>query len=230
MKIVILAAGNGTRLGNPLPKPLVKLKNGKSILQQQIDNITRYFDQHAITLVVGFQKNLIIESFPNMLFVHNDSYHQNNTSKSLLKALKTNREESVLWLNGDVVFDAEMLGHLKPLIEADQSFMCVNNHDVGEEEIKYTLDDEGFIKSLSKKVAGAAGEAVGINFVSRNDYNILLSYLERCDDQDYFERGIELAIEHNDLQIQALDISRFRCIEVDFAEDLERANKLFDSA
>lgn len=228
MKIIILAAGNGTRLGSPLPKPLVRLKNGKSILQQQIDNLAQYFDPTLITVVVGFKKKLIIEYFPKMSFVHNDNYHQNNTSKSLLQALKTNGEEPVLWLNGDVVFDAELLHDLKPLIDVDQSFMCVNHHDVGDEEIKYTVDDRGFIKKLSKKVTHATGEAVGINFVGRQDYSTLISYLEQCDDQDYFERGIEMAIEQKDLHIQALDISKFRCIEIDFAEDLEHANKFFD--
>ena len=39
MKIVILAAGIGSRLGNPLPKPLTLLKNGQSIMQQQIENL-----------------------------------------------------------------------------------------------------------------------------------------------------------------------------------------------
>ena len=44
MKIVILAAGIGSRLGNPFPKPLTKLNNGKSIMEMQIENITSRFD------------------------------------------------------------------------------------------------------------------------------------------------------------------------------------------
>jgi choline kinase len=43
-------------------------------------------------------------------------------------------------------------------------------------------------------------------------------------DQDYFERGIELAIEQNRLLIEPVDISDLYAVEVDFAEDLERAN------
>ena len=49
MKIIIFAAGIGSRLGNPFPKPLTPLKNGKSIMQRQIDNITTYFDVNDIT-------------------------------------------------------------------------------------------------------------------------------------------------------------------------------------
>ncbi|MGZ8805363.1 MAG: phosphocholine cytidylyltransferase family protein, partial [Microbacterium sp.] len=44
------------------------------------------------------------------------------------------------------------------------------------------------------------------------------------DDQDYFERGLELAIEEDSVRLEPLDISDLYAVEVDFAEDLERAN------
>ena len=63
MKIVILAAGIGSRLGNPFPKPLTPLKNGKSIMQMMIENITAYFSIDDLLTVVGFKKNSIMERF-----------------------------------------------------------------------------------------------------------------------------------------------------------------------
>src|SRR4051812_20598769 len=36
MQIVILAAGMGTRLGRPLPKPLTVLDNGQTIIGRQV--------------------------------------------------------------------------------------------------------------------------------------------------------------------------------------------------
>ncbi len=227
MKIVILAAGIGSRLGNPLPKPLTTLKNGKTIMQQQIENLTKHFDIDNINIVVGFKKELIMESFPDITFIYNQNYDQTNTSKSLLKALKKNHRDSVLWLNGDVVFDADIINLLTPSIVANKSFVCVNNSKVGEEEVKYTTDEKGFIKELSKKVVNAAGEAVGINFISSKDINTFITRLEECKDNDYFERGIELAIEKDGLNVQAVDISKFRCMEIDFKEDLDNANKIF---
>ncbi|NNK83088.1 MAG: phosphocholine cytidylyltransferase family protein, partial [Flavobacteriaceae bacterium] len=44
MKIIILAAGIGSRLGNPFPKPLTPLKNGKSIMQMQTENIASKYN------------------------------------------------------------------------------------------------------------------------------------------------------------------------------------------
>ena len=225
-QIVILAAGMGTRLARPLPKPLTELKDGRSIMQQQIDNMKRAFgDTFRLMIVVGFKLEAIIERFPEATFVYNELYDQTNTSKSLLKALKASGDGSVLWLNGDVVFDPQVLERVKSEIEADHSFVVVNTAKVSEEEVKYTLDDTGFINQLSKTVVGGLGEAVGINHVSSTDKIKLIKRLEEVGDQDYFERGIEVGIENDSLRFKAIDISDLYAVEVDFAEDLERANQ-----
>ncbi len=227
-QVVILAAGMGTRLARPLPKPLTELRDGRSIMQQQIDNLSSAFgDTYRIMIVVGFKLEAIIERFPQATFVYNEYYDQTNTSKSLLKALRAAPDGGVLWLNGDVVFDPQVLNRVAPLIEADQSFVVVNTAKVSDEEVKYTLDASGHIDQLSKTVAGGLGEAVGINFVSGADKQALIARLDQVGEQDYFERGIELAIELDGLKFKAVDISDLYAVEIDFAEDLERANELF---
>ena len=227
-QVVILAAGMGTRLARPLPKPLTELRDGRSIMKQQIDNLKYSFgDTYRVMIVVGFKLEAIIERFPEATFVYNEFFDQTNTSKSLLKALRASGDGGVLWLNGDVVFDPEILNRVTPLIEADQSFVVVNTSKVSDEEVKYTLDDEGFIDQLSKQVSPALGEAVGINFIAGSDKQALIVRLDEVGDQDYFERGIELGIERDSLKFKAVDISDLYAVEVDFAEDLERANELF---
>jgi choline kinase len=226
MKIVILAAGIGSRLGNPFPKPLTPLNNGKSIMGMQIDNLTQHFNIDDINTVVGFKKDLIMERFPEVTYIYNPFFDRTNTSKSLLKALKKNKDKSVLWLNGDVVFDAGLLERLNVLINKKQSFVAVNTSKVAEEEVKYTLEGD-YISELSKSVKNGLGEAVGINFIASEDIGAFIQRLEECDDNDYFERGLELAIEKDKLKIKAVDISDFDCMEVDFKEDLENANNLF---
>ncbi|MFM8842493.1 MAG: phosphocholine cytidylyltransferase family protein, partial [Actinomycetota bacterium] len=42
---------------------------------------------------------------------------------------------------------------------------------------------------------------------------------------DYFERGLELAIERDGLKVLPVDISDLFAVEVDFQEDLDRANR-----
>lgn len=225
LQTVILAAGMGSRLGRSLPKPLTELSDGRSIMRQQHDNIRAAFGSDArITTVVGYRAETIVEAFPEADYVYNDRYDQTNTSKSLLRALKATGKHAVLWMNGDVVFDPRVLGRAIELIERGQSFVSVNTAKVSDEEVKYTVDAEGFIQELSKTVTGGIGEAVGINYISRADKQALIAQLGRVDDQDYFERGLELAILENGLRLEPLDISDLYAVEVDFAEDLERAN------
>ena len=227
-QVVILAAGMGTRLARPLPKPLTELRDGRSIMKQQIDNLKFAFeDSYRVMIVVGFKLEAIIERFPEATFVYNEFFDQTNTSKSLLKALRASGDGGVLWMNGDVVFDPQVLVRVTPMMEANQSFIVVNQSKVSDEEVKYTLDADGFINELSKQVVGGLGEAVGINFVSAQDKAALIQRLVEVDDQDYFERGIEYAIEKDGARFKAVDISDLYAVEVDFAEDLERANELF---
>ncbi|MFM2352434.1 MAG: hypothetical protein RL096_915 [Actinomycetota bacterium] len=227
-QVVILAAGMGTRLARPLPKPLTELRDGRSIMKQQIDNLKFAFaDTYRVMIVVGFKLEAIIERFPEATFVYNELYDQTNTSKSLLKALRASGDGGVLWMNGDVVFDPNVLTRVTPLMDAGQSFVVVNTSKVSDEEVKYTLDADGFIDQLSKQVTPALGEAVGINYVSAADKGALIARLDEVGDQDYFERGIEFGIERDGLKFKAVDISDLYAVEVDFAEDLERANELF---
>ncbi len=229
-QVIILAAGMGTRLARPLPKPLTELRDGRSIMKQQMDNLAQAFGENfRAMIVVGFKLEAIIERFPEATFVYNELYDQTNTSKSLLKALRASNDGGALWLNGDVVFDPEVLNRVLPLIEADQSFVVVNTAKVSDEEVKYTLSGDGYIDQLSKQVVNGLGEAVGINFVSSKDKQALIKRLSGVDDQDYFERGIEVGIESDGLRFQAVDISDLYAVEVDFAEDLERANEHFKS-
>jgi len=225
LQAVILAAGMGTRLGRPWPKPLTPLSDGRTIMQQQMDNLHAVFAEDVrITTVVGFKLELILEAFPDVSYIYNEAYDQTNTNRSLLKALKLSGPGGVLWMNGDVVFDPSLLTRCRAAIDSDTSFICVNTSAVGEEEVKYTVDEHGQVALLSKQVSNALGEAVGINYVSGADKGVLITRLAECVDGDYFERGIELAIDKDGMAVTPIDISDLFAVEVDFEEDLSRAN------
>ena len=226
MQVVILAAGMGTRLARPHPKSLTELNDGRTIMTQQVQNLQSSFGKKLrLSIVVGFKLEMIMEHVPDASYIYNEAYDQTNTSKSLLKALRNSSKGGVLWMNGDVVFDPAMLDYLRPMIKADQSFVAVDTSSVSDEEVKYTVDDEGHIDQLSKSVKKALGEAVGINFVSSKDKKKLIKRLAKVNDQDYFERGMEKTIEKDDIKYLPIDISEFYAVEVDFADDLIRANE-----
>jgi len=221
VKAIILAAGIGSRLGNPNPKPLTKLKNGETILERQVAYLSEYLGMNNIIAIVGYKKDLIMESFPNLLYVYNNFYDTTNTSKSLLAGLIKIENEDVVWLNGDVVFEKKLLPQI---IKCPKSCMAVNTNSVGEEEIKYNVFDEGNIKDVSKIVSPALGEAVGINKIIASDLPLLKAKLEKCDHQDYFEKALELSIQDG-MKIIPVDINKYLCMEIDFLDDLEQINK-----
>lgn len=225
-QVVILAAGLGTRLGSPVPKPLTPLADGRSIMRQQLENVRSVVPDAQVLAVVGFKHEMIMEAHPDLLFVYNEVFDRTNTSKSLLRALRATNDGGVLWLNGDVVFDRRVMERIAPLVAADRTFVVVNTAETGEEEVKYTVDGTGAIAELSKTVVGAAGEAVGINHVSSRDKAALVARLDEVDEQDYFERGIELLIERDGVRVEPVDVSDLYAIEVDDADDLATANRV----
>ncbi|MCU1689779.1 MAG: UDP-N-acetylglucosamine pyrophosphorylase [Pseudonocardiales bacterium] len=224
---VILAAGLGSRLGLAAPKPLTPLRDGRTIIQQQLDHIRAELPSvTTVLVVVGFGKDQVIAQLAGQAdFVDNDRYRETNTAKSLLAALGAAPDGGILWLNGDVVFSPGLLAHIKPRF-AHGSFVAVNTAVVGEEEVKYTLDANGNIDQLSKQVVNGLGEAVGINFIAGPDRAVLGEALAAVGDQDYFEKGLERVIADGSVAVKAVDVAGFGVVEVDFTEDLDRANTL----
>ncbi len=225
MKIVILAAGIGSRLkGVGSPKALTLLSNGQTILEFQLQQIARYSSLSTVRVVVGYKQEYIRTAFPQLQFVENPNFASQNTSKSLLRAIE-DLDEEILWLNGDVIFHHRIL---QPIFDHRNSCMIVNRAIVGEEEVKYRSNGANQILEVSKQVANPEGEAVGINFFSQTDLFRLKQTLQQCADNDYFEKAIESCIQTG-CKVWAVPINKSDCIEIDFPEDLEAANVLIQS-
>lgn len=233
MKVVILAAGKGSRLrshkGIPsqsetVPKPLTLLDSGLSIMEHQLKNLSLYTSLNHVILVVGYHKEEFMEKFPNLLYVYNPDYAKENTSKSLLRALEK-CDEDVLWMNGDVVFHPSIL---EKVLKDPKTRMIVNVGAVGEEEVKYRQDKDGKIIEISKHVNLPQGEALGINYIVKENLDLFRKQLALCQPGDYFERAIEACIE-NGVDFWSASIDSGLCTEVDFPEDLKRANAMLKS-
>lgn len=223
MRAVILAAGVGSRLGRPLPKTLSILPTGETILGRQI-RIFRELGVREVFVVVGFKKTLIMEQHPDAFFRYNPLFYITNTSKSLLCAVQ-DVDDDVIWANGDVVFDPEVV---RGVMQTPANIVAVDRKKCGEEEVKYRTGDSGEVVAISKNITDGEGEAVGVNKVLAAHLPALRRALERCQDQDYFERGMEFMIQDK-VPFQPLDVSEHRCIEVDFPEDWQTAQAMFAS-
>lgn len=221
MKAIILAAGVGSRLGNTFPKSLCVLPNKEKILGRQI-RIMRQYGINEICVVVGFKMNMIMEEFPDVYYKYNPCYHITNTSKSLLAGIE-DLNDDILWTNGDVVFDEKAF---ETIINTKGNIIAVNKTKCGDEEVKYKTGNNNQIVEISKHVKAPEGEAVGINTVCKENLSMFKEALIECDRNDYFEMGIEILIKRCAI-FNPVDISLFKCIEVDMEEDLKSAMDLF---
>lgn len=223
MKVIILAAGIGSRLGHNIPKALVKLDSKTTILQSQINSLKKYVNISELIIVTGYKKELITQRYKDFNFAVNHNYASTNTSKSLLKGLEMiDIQQDIIYINGDVIFDPEIIQLI--LNNRDINQICVNNEKVGEEEVKYNLDDKGYIKNISKNVENPVGEAIGINYINHKYLADFINCLDKCKDMDYHEKAVELAIERG-IKFSPLNIGKRFCIEIDFEKDLELVKK-----
>jgi choline kinase len=223
MKAIILAAGSGKRLGSQEPKCLLKLPTGKTIIENQIEAL-RQNGLNEIIAVVGFKKELIMERNPGVCYVYNPYYHVTNTSKSLMLALSCLEQTDVVWLNGDIYLEPELISRV---VSVPGNNIAVNTHHCGEEEVKYKTDNRGAISEISKEVWPCDGECIGVNTISERCFAGFLAELRKCEPHDYFEKAVETAIAGG-MEFRPVDISDLNCVEIDFAQDFEKANGYFE--
>lgn len=111
MKIIILAAGQGTRL-RPLtddrPKCMVKV-NGKSIIERQIDTMRACgIEDTDITIVTGYCGDVLRRYFKNteIHFIVNEQFETTNMVCSLMCARELmEAEEDIIVSYGDIIYE-----------------------------------------------------------------------------------------------------------------------------
>jgi choline kinase len=118
MKAIIIAAGQGSRLGDltkNLPKPLLDI-NGKSILKRQIE-LFHKFGIEDIVIVRGPHKEKF--HFNDVRYIEDTDYLHGEQTSSLMFA----RDEiigDVIISFGDIIFDESIL---KQLLESDDELV-----------------------------------------------------------------------------------------------------------
>ena len=103
LRVIILAAGKGTRMNSDLPKVLHKLQ-GKALIDYVIDE-SELLDPKEIILVVGFKKEQVIKHTKNRIHLkYVTQVEQLGTGHAVLqtKELLKNKKGHILILYGDV--------------------------------------------------------------------------------------------------------------------------------
>lgn len=123
MKVIILAAGQGTRL-RPLtddrPKCMVEV-NGKSIIERQLETMRICgIKDEDITIVAGYCSGALKEKFggTGIRILVNEAYETTNMVCSLMCAGETmSQEDDILISYGDIIYNADVL---KKILGSDE--------------------------------------------------------------------------------------------------------------
>lgn len=123
MKVIVLAAGQGTRL-RPLtddrPKCMVEV-NGKSILERQLDAMYACGIKNSdITIITGYRGDVLQNRFMDkgISIIVNENYETTNMVCSLMCARKLmETQEDILISYGDIIYNETVL---KKILASDE--------------------------------------------------------------------------------------------------------------
>lgn len=233
MKAIILAAGIGKRLGGKQAKCLLKLGEHR-LIDYQLNSLSA-LGIKDIVIVLGYQKEIVeeyISKYSNLEFtiIHNPDYADTNTAYSLYLA-RGEMTDTFIYLNGDVLFDFEVLRQLvdSPALNA----LAIEKKVCAKEEVK-VISENNRIIHIGKDIdpQKAQGEFIGLGKFSENICQVFRQALEEVAGrdsfkEDYFESALQIMAPT--ISLIAVDITEFPCVEIDFPEDLDKAQQILQA-
>lgn len=147
MKVIILAAGQGTRL-RPLtddrPKCMVEV-NGRSIIDRQLDTMHKCgIAEEDISIIAGYRGDVLKKKFAhtNMKIIINEAYETTNMVCSLMCARELMESQNDILISyGDIIYNTEVLQ--KILNAENESSVIVDDgwYSYWSERCENPLDD-----------------------------------------------------------------------------------------
>lgn len=238
MKVIMLAAGIGARLGFTDAKQSAKILlrfGGKSLLQYHIEALQR---QGIDELVLGLgyhhldveREIAVLGAQDFVRTVFNENYEEGNiiTLWALRDELACG--EPVLLMDADVLYEDNLIARL--INSRHQNcFLLDRDFDIGDEPVKLCVRNGKIIefrKWLSTDF-DFCGESVGFFKLSAAMANKLINqneqYIRQGRRQEPYEEAIRDILLTSPCDTFAFeDITGMAWIEIDFAADIERAD------
>jgi choline kinase len=231
MRAVLLAAGRGRRLGKAEPKCLISIDE-RTLLERHLANMAEA-GIRALTIVVGFQKELIVEALgrlspaipvefvDNPRFVHGSIVSLQVAADRLL--------EGAIWMDADVLYPAALLRRLVESPHESCVLLDGRSEESGEEMMVGVRG--GRAAKIARRVGKEwdfVGESVGFTKVGREGARVMKRILDEEVaagrlDQEY-EAAMERAFAEVPFGHERVD--EFAWTEIDFEEDVEKAKRL----
>jgi choline kinase len=237
VRAVILAAGLGRRLGGAAedaPKILLSFA-GRSLLARHLAML-RAIGVGEVTLGVGhgaerIEAELARIGETGVELVHNPDYREGSIITLARLGEAMTRGGDILLMDGDVLYDRRMLRRLAESAHANL-FLLDRDVEPGEEPMKLAIKDGqpvDFRKTLEKE-HDFYGESVGFFRFDATVAGELIEAAERIIAAgrrgDYMEEAIrDVLLASPPGRIGFEDVTGLPWIEIDFAEDVTRAER-----
>jgi len=233
MKAVILAAGLGRRLHvltRHRPKCLIEI-GGKPLLYRYFDSLLP-LGVTRICVVVGYKQESIREavaSYPSTMdvtFLVNEDFERGSIGS--LWTARGALDDDVVIMDADVLFHSAVLARL--VASSHPNALLMDETVAQETEECMVVVRQGRVVALSKHVPDEydlVGEGVGFLRVEHAAVPRLLQSVERRVDQGRLDMEYEDALEDffREIPVGVEKIGGLPWIEIDFPEDLERAEQ-----
>jgi len=227
-------------LTDDLPKCLLSVA-GTPILRRCVDAL-RGAGIEELVVVTGYLEEKIQAALAEwargpVTYRRNAIYSATQNGASLLCARDVVEGEPFVMLDGDIVFDPEVLEAVVRSPYPDCLALRPAD-DLGDEEVKVVLDanDRTLVRRIhvSLPPADAAGESIGIEKFSAATSKILFAMLEQRiaaygAKTEYYEKAFDQLCQEQRIALHAIDVGGYYCAEIDTPEDLTAVQRVLEA-
>ncbi len=226
MQALILAAGEGSRLEDPLGRPkCLRAVGDLPLIHHQLAALTSA-DVLDVVIVVGYRQTRVRDAVGSWArFVANDRYAETNSMYSFMLGQRA-LDEDVLVMNSDVYCDPRLV----QLLLATEGDAILFDSASGDEleQMKVQVRDGRLVKMSKSLVPGqVGGENVGILKLTRGTAEATAAAAEGLIAEGHHGAWLAEAINlvAGDRTIECVDVAGSPWIEIDFPEDLVKARE-----
>jgi choline kinase len=213
------------------PKCLLEV-GGKTLLQRTVDAMISAGVKEFV-VVTGYRAEMIREfltvnyQLSIINYIDNVDFEHNNNIFSLWLAMQKLHGQEVLLMDSDILCDPEAV---RRVARKTNPALAMQQHELGEEEMKIVVDEAGRITEISKTCspADAIGESVGIEKMTPAYTEAIYQELRKMilDEGQidiFYERAFERLIPQGHT-FEVVDTTDLFSYELDTPEDLEKAS------
>lgn len=217
--VIIPAAGIGKRMKSYGPKPLIKINNDLTIIENQLNIINRVLPNSNIILVCGFEANYLMNKVPDdIIKVENENYEQTNVVRSIGMGLRAARR-NVLIIYGDLVFNRECLESMN---YSKSSILCGNNI-MKDSEVGCIENAKGKIENLMYDLENKWGQ---IMFLRGKELQLFKNICWNTDNNNMFGFEAINAIISRGGSIRSCGNEKTKIVDIDTSKDLEKVKDI----